>query len=103
MHPRGYNVLVMEGPGQASTARFDHLYFQYNYEEPVSAMVDWVIENHSVNQSNLVLWGVSLGGYLASRAFAFEPRFSALIANGGVLDFYQVLVCRWPEKLQQRA
>jgi hypothetical protein len=31
--------------------------------------------------------GVSLGGYLAPRAAAFEKRLSALIANDGVYDY----------------
>jgi hypothetical protein len=31
--------------------------------------------------------GVSLGGYLAPRAAAFEKRISALIANDGVYDY----------------
>ena len=98
--PRGYNLLIMEGPGQGTTARFNHLYLQPNYEQPVSAMVDFAIDNYGVNQSSLIMWGVSFGGYLAPRAFAFEPRFAALVANGGVLDFYQNLVCKWPADLR---
>ena len=32
--------------------------------------------------------GLSMGGYLAPRAAAFEHRIKALIANGGVYDFH---------------
>jgi hypothetical protein len=36
----------------------------------------------------IVLMGISLGGYLAPRAVAFEKRIKACIANGGVYDFH---------------
>ena len=31
--------------------------------------------------------GVSMGGYLAPRAAAFEKRISTLVANDGIYDF----------------
>jgi dipeptidyl aminopeptidase/acylaminoacyl peptidase len=33
--------------------------------------------------------GISMGGYLAARAAAFEHRISACILNDGVYDMYQ--------------
>jgi dipeptidyl aminopeptidase/acylaminoacyl peptidase len=35
--------------------------------------------------------GISLGGYLAARAAAFEKRIAACILNDGVFDVYMHL------------
>jgi 2,6-dihydroxypseudooxynicotine hydrolase len=40
-----------------------------------------------VDSSRIGLWGVSLGGYYAPRAAAFEPRVKACIALSGPFDF----------------
>jgi len=40
----------------------------------------------SVDASRIGLWGVSLGGYYAPRATAFEPRVKACIALSGPYD-----------------
>ena len=36
--------------------------------------------------------GISMGGYLAARAAAFEPRINAVIANGGIYDLQQAFL-----------
>jgi hypothetical protein len=54
-----------------------------------------------LDASTVILWGTSFGGYLAPRGFAYDTRFAALVANGGVLDFYQVMVCKFTPQVRQ--
>jgi pimeloyl-ACP methyl ester carboxylesterase len=41
--------------------------------------------------------GVSLGGYLAARAAAFEPRLAALIADDGLYDVFAATMAMAPQ------
>jgi dienelactone hydrolase len=50
-------------------------------------VVDFAHTLPDVDHEKIALMGVSLGGYLAPRAVAFEKRISALIANDGVYDY----------------
>src|SRR5260370_12925393 len=43
--------------------------------------------------------GVSLGGYLAPRAAAFEPRIKALIAYDGIFDCFSTVDATMPPAL----
>lgn len=96
----GFNVLVFEGPGQGSVARFQRVLFRPDWEVVGEAVVDFALKLPGVDASRIVLWGESLGGYLAPRAFSFDTRPAALVANGGMFDFFQVLMCPLPQVLQ---
>ncbi len=43
------------------------------------------------NPKHIALMGISMGGYLAARAAAFEPRLSAVILYDGVYDGYDAI------------
>jgi acetyl esterase/lipase len=49
-------------------------------------VVDFALKQKGVDPRRIALQGVSMGGYLAPRAAAFEPRLAACIANDGVYD-----------------
>jgi len=83
---RGYNVLTFEGPGQGAVIRLQHIPFRPDWENVVSPVIDYVISRPDVNPDRIALWGISLGGYLAPRAAAYEPRISAVIADGATYD-----------------
>jgi len=53
----------------------------------VTPVVDYAIARDDVNLDKIALMGISMGGYLAPRAVAFEHRIKACIANGGIFDF----------------
>ena len=82
---RGIATLIVDGPGQGE-AEYD-LAIRGDYEVPVHAIVDWVMTRSDVDNSRIGLWGVSLGGYYAARAAAFEKRLAACIALAGPYDF----------------
>lgn len=83
---RGYNVLTFEGPGQGAVVREQNLFFRPDWEKVISPVVDYLENRTDVNASKIALWGISMGGYLAPRAAAFDHRLAALIADGGVYD-----------------
>lgn len=83
---RGYNCLIFEGPGQGSVIRKQGLPFRYDWEKAVTPVVDYVLTRSDVNPKRIALIGLSMGGYLAPRAAAYEHRLAALVANSGILD-----------------
>ena len=84
---RGYNVLTFDGPGQYGPIHRERLPFRPDWEKVVTPVVDFVLNLRGVDAEKIALMGVSLGGYLAPRAAAFEERIAALIANDGVYDY----------------
>jgi len=84
---RKYNCLTFEGPGQGAVIREQGLPFRPDWERVVSPVVDYLIGRRDVDPSRLALMGISLGGFLAPRAAAFEHRLAALIADDGVYTY----------------
>lgn len=78
---RGYNVLTFEGPGQGEVLRDQKLYFRPDWEKVVSPVVDYAVSRKDVDPGKITLWGVSMGGYLAARAAAYDHRITTLILD----------------------
>jgi pimeloyl-ACP methyl ester carboxylesterase len=83
---RGYNCLTFEGPGQGEVIREQGIPFRYDWEKVITPVVDYALSRPEVDPGRIALFGISLGGYLAPRGAAFEPRLAALIADGGVFE-----------------
>jgi 2,6-dihydroxypseudooxynicotine hydrolase len=83
--PRGIATLAFDGPGQGE-GEYDFP-IRGDYEVPVKAVVDAIETRDDLDASRIGLWGVSLGGYYAPRAAAFEKRIKACIAVGGPFDW----------------
>jgi dienelactone hydrolase len=98
---RGYNCLLFEGPGQGGVIREQGLQFRYDWEKVVTPVVDFALKQPEVDADKLALMGISFGGYLAPRAVAFEHRIKACIANGGVYDFYDNVIKKIPENVEE--
>ncbi len=95
---RGYNCLTFDGPGQGAPMREQKLFFRYDWEAVVTPAVDYALTRPDVDGDNLVLMGMSLGGYLAARAAAFEHRFRAAILFDGMYSFYESLQGMLPKE-----
>lgn len=78
---RGMAVLAIDGPGQGEM-EFDHP-MRFDYEVPVRHAIDYLETRSDVDASRVGVFGVSLGGYYAPRAAAFEPRVQATISLAG--------------------
>ena len=84
----GFDVVIFDGPGQGTTLMQEHIPMTAAWEKPVAA----VLNHFSLDDVTLI--GVSLGGYLALRAAAFEPRVKRVIAFDVMLDFFQCITSR---------
>lgn len=93
---RGYHVLTFDGPGQPSARVHHGLAFRPDWEHVVSQVLDWLLERPEVDATRVGLVGVSLGGYLAPRAAAFEPRLAACVAVDGVYDLGVISTADFP-------
>ena len=87
---RGLATFAFDGPGQGE-AEYD-LAIRGDYEVPVAAVFDHLEQRDDIDEDRMALWGVSLGGYYAPRAAAFEGRAKACIALAGPYDWSEA----WP-------
>ena len=84
---RGMNCLAFEGPGQGEMIRKRGVPFRPDWENVVTPVIDYLLETLKVCPEKIVIWGESMGGYLAPRVACFDHRIAACVANSGVLDF----------------
>jgi len=81
---RGLATLAFDGPGQGE-AEYDFGICP-EYERPVKAVIDYLETRSDIDVGRIGVWGVSLGGYYAPRAAAFEKRLKACIALSGAYE-----------------
>lgn len=68
----------------------------------VTPVIDFLMNNkekYDVDAERIALMGISMGGYLAARAVAFEHRLSAYILYNGVYDGKEALELSFPHPL----
>ncbi|MFQ5611086.1 MAG: alpha/beta hydrolase family protein [Anaerolineae bacterium] len=82
---RGLATLSLEGPGQGETGYQTHI--RPDYEAAVSTALDALEGRADLDLARIGVVGVSMGGYYAPRAAAFEPRLKAAVAIGGPYNF----------------
>ena len=85
---RGIAVLAIDGPGQGE-AEYD-IPICGDYERAARAVVDWIEKRSDLDKENVGIWGVSLGGYYAPRAAAYEKRIKACIALSGPFEWDRI-------------
>jgi Esterase FrsA-like len=88
---RGWNLLVFEGPGQWSALQLNPgMVLRVEYEEPVGAVLDYLLKREDVDPARIALYGLSMSSLLAARVAAYEKRICACVINGGpVVDISQ--------------
>jgi len=82
---RGIATLAFDGPGQGE-GEYDFA-IRGDYEAVVRAVADFIGTRNDLDKAKIGLWGVSLGGYYAPRAAAFEKRVKACISLAGPYDW----------------
>ncbi len=90
--PRGYNVLLWDGPGQGSMLYEQRVPMRPDFEAVLSPVIDWLLGQPGVDADRLALIGRSFGGYLASRAATREKRLAALVCDPGQVEFVSRIV-----------
>ncbi len=82
---RGMATLSLDGPGQGETGLSSSI--EPAYERAVTAALDFLEGRGDLDLGRVGLAGVSLGGYYAPRAAAYEPRVKAAVGISGPFDF----------------
>lgn len=84
----GFNVYFFEGPGQGEVLYRCGMRMTHEWEHCVSAVLDYY------KLDDVTLIGISLGGYLATRAAAYESRIKRLVMFDLIYDFYGSIKAR---------
>ncbi len=82
---RGLATFSLDGPGQGECGVYSHI--RPDYEVAVSAVLDVLARRADLDPKRIGVAGVSLGGYYAPRAAAFETRIKAAVGNCGPYNF----------------
>ncbi|HEY2817389.1 MAG TPA: hypothetical protein VGK44_09695 [Casimicrobiaceae bacterium] len=83
---RGYHVLLHEGLGQGRLLIDEALPLRHDWEKVVTPVVDAALQIDVIDPQRLAYQPWSLGGYMAPRVAAFEPRLAALVCDPGQMS-----------------
>jgi 2,6-dihydroxypseudooxynicotine hydrolase len=84
---RGMATLSLDGPGQGETGLASSI--EQAYEKAVTTALNFLEGRDALDLGRVGLAGVSLGGYYAPRAAAYETRVRAAVGISGPFDFAQ--------------
>ena len=84
---RGISVLIVDHPGVGAALRLLGLPSGPDTEKPAGACVDYLETREDVDAKRIGMMALSLGGYYAPRAAAFEKRFKCCVAWGAIYDY----------------
>jgi pimeloyl-ACP methyl ester carboxylesterase len=87
---RGIACLIVDGPGNGESPRFRDLYLHHETERYATAAYEYLAGRPEIDPQRIGVMAISLGGYYAPRAAAFEQRFACCIAWGAQWDYYDV-------------
>jgi 2,6-dihydroxypseudooxynicotine hydrolase len=85
---RGIAIVAIDGPGQGE-AEYE-IPIAGDYERAARAACDWIEKRADLDVSKIGMWGVSLGGYYAPRATAYEKRIRACIGISGPFEWKEI-------------
>lgn len=88
---RGISLLIVDHPGVGEALRLRNLYGGPDTEVPASACVDYLETRADVDPKSIGIMALSLGGYYAPGAAAFEKRFRCCVAWGAIWEFGDLL------------
>lgn len=92
---RGWNALIIEGPGQAGNLFLRSQVFTPDWQQVITPVVDFLRARPGVDRRRISLIGQSFGGLLTARAAVHERRLAALVTDTGVVDAF----VDWQEEL----
>lgn len=84
---RGVSLLIVDHPGAGAALRLLGLTSGPDTEKPAGASVDYLETRADVDPRRIGIMALSLGGYYAPRAAAFEKRFACAVAWGAIYDY----------------
>jgi len=87
---RGISSLCIDQPGTGEALRLHDLHAVPEAEKWASVVYEYLAARDDVDADRIGILGVSLGGYFAPRAVAFEPRFALGVCWGANHDWRAV-------------
>lgn len=99
LQAQGMRVVLFDGPGQGSALEERGLRMTPEWHRPVAAVLD------HLDLSGVTLFGISLGGCLAIRAAACEPRIARVVCDDVMSSLADCMLAQVPPRLRalQRA
>ena len=93
---RGIHCVIYDGPRQGLALRMQGLTFRPDWEHVVTPVLDYALKRlgDEVDHDRIGLMGMSFGGFLNTRAAAFDKRFKVMVADPGNLA--------WGGQIKQR-
>jgi dienelactone hydrolase len=88
---RGISLLIVDHPGVGEALRLRNLHSSPDSEVPAAACVDYLERRSDVDSNRIGIMALSMGGYYAPRAAAFEKRLKCCVAWGASWDANEVL------------
>jgi len=96
---RGIGCLIVDGPGNGESVRFRGLPLIAETEKYGTAAYEYLAGRKEIDAKRIGVMAISLGGYYAPRAAAFEQRFACCIAWGAQWDYHKI----WRERFERLA
>jgi dipeptidyl aminopeptidase/acylaminoacyl peptidase len=96
---RGIACLIVDGPGNGESIRFRNLYLRPDTEHYATPVFDYLASRSEVDAKRIGVMAISLGGYYAPRAAAFEKRYACCIAWGAQWDYQKI----WRDRFERLA
>jgi dipeptidyl aminopeptidase/acylaminoacyl peptidase len=96
---RGIACLIVDGPGNGESIRFRGQYLRFDTEHYATPAFDYLAVRPEIDAKRIGVMAISLGGYYAPRAAAFEQRYACCIAWGAQWDYQKV----WRDRFERMA
>lgn len=90
IYENGYDVYLFEGYGQGEVCNRCNIKMQPQWEKCTTPVLDYF------GFTNVTLIGISLGGYFAARAAAFDDRIKRVVLYDIVYDYCGALLSNLP-------
>ena len=96
---RGIACLIVDGPGNGESVRFRALYLRHDTEHYATPVWEYLASRNEVDPKRIGIMAISLGGYYAPRAAAFEQRYACCLAWGAQWDYQKI----WQDRFERLA
>lgn len=94
LQERGIGLIAVDGPGQGGSLRLNHITSRFDYEKAGTSVLEWAIQQPTVDSERIGIMAWSMGGYMAARTAAFEPRYKVCAIFSAVYDYNEMWVNR---------
>ena len=83
---RDIALYLVDTPGRGAAIYLNDIKARPDYEVPISAAIDYLAGRPEIDADRIGIVGISMAGYYAPRAAAFDRRIKAMVAWCGTYD-----------------